>query len=246
MERRVLLAITLSFLVLFLFQRFVMPPPAPVPSAPATTANQNAGATGAPSATGAPATPSAPGAPVAPVAPAIAATVSEANAREIVVETTKVKAVFSNRGATIVHWILKEYRTDGGQPLDLVPAGAGADAIKPFTLTVDDQAISARLKDAVYRVTVNGSPAGEMVDATASPQTIVFETASADGLNVKKTFSVEPTSYIVSFGTVVEMGGQRQNPVIHWGPGLGDDIARAKPASFFSPSYNTPAQAIVH
>ena len=33
MERRVLLAITLSFLVLFLFQRFVMPPPAPLPSA---------------------------------------------------------------------------------------------------------------------------------------------------------------------------------------------------------------------
>src|SRR6185503_12099611 len=102
MERRVLLAITLSFLVLFLFQRFVMPPPAPVPSAPATTANQNAGATGAT------------GAPSAPVAPAIAATVSEANAREIVVETTKVRAVFSNRGATLVHWILKEYRTDGG------------------------------------------------------------------------------------------------------------------------------------
>jgi len=249
MERRVLLAITLSFLVLFLFQRFVMPPPAPVPSAPATTANQNAGATGAPSATSAPATPSAPGAPVAPVAPvapAIAATVSEANAREIVVETTKVKAVFSNRGATLVHWILKEYRTDGGQPLDLVPGGAGADAIKPFTLTVDDPAISTRLKDAVYRVTVNGSPAGEMVDATASPQTIVFETASADGLNVRKTFSVEPTSYIVSFGAVVEMGGQRQNPVIHWGPGLGDDIARSKPASFFAPSYNTPAQAIVY
>jgi YidC/Oxa1 family membrane protein insertase len=156
--------------------------------------------------------------------------VSEANAREIVVETTKVKAVFSNHGATIVHWILKEYRTDSGQPLDLVPGGAGADAIKPFTLTVDDQAISTRLKDAVYRVTVNGSPAGEMVDATASPQTIVFETASADGLNVKKAFSVEPTSYIVSFGAVVEMGGQRQKSVIHWGPGLGDDIARSKPA----------------
>ena len=33
MERRVLLAITLSFLVLFLFQRFVMPPPAPLPAA---------------------------------------------------------------------------------------------------------------------------------------------------------------------------------------------------------------------
>ena len=34
--------------------------------------------------------------------------------------------------------------------------------------------------------------------------------------------------------------------MIHWGPGLGDDIARAPPASFFSPSYNTPAQPIIY
>ena len=139
--------------------------------------------------------------------------------------------------------MLKEYRTDGGQPLDLVPAGAGADAVKPFALAVDDPAITARMNDAVYRVTVNGAPAGPMIDATASPQTIVFEVAAADGLSVKKTFTVEPTSYVVTFGAVVQLGGQRLNPVIHWGPGLGDDIARAPPASFFSPSYNTPGPA---
>src|SRR5688500_4126939 len=142
MERRVLLAITLSFLVLFLFQRFVMPPPAPVtgvapagaPSAPSATGNTSAPAPVAP---GALVAPTAPTAPTAPVAPAVAATVSEATAREIIVETTKVKAVFSNRGGTIVHWILKEFRSDKGEPLDLVPQGAGANAIKPFTLTVD-------------------------------------------------------------------------------------------------------------
>jgi YidC/Oxa1 family membrane protein insertase len=178
--------------------------------------------------------------------PAIAATVSEANARELVVETSKLKAVFSNKGGKIVHWILKEYRTDAGQPLDLVPGGSGADAIKPFTLTVDDQSINSRLNDAVYRVTVNGSAAGESVDATASPQTLVFEAAAADGFSVRKTFALEPTSYVIVFGADVRMGGQRLNPVIHWGPGLGDDIARARPASFFSPSYNTPAQPIVH
>jgi len=172
--------------------------------------------------------------------------VSEAGAREVIVETSKVKAVFSNKGAHLVHWILKEYRNDNGQPLDLVPAGAGESAIKPFVLTVDDQALSARLVGSLYRVTVNGAPAAEMVDATASPQSIVFETAAADGLSVKKTFTFEPTSYVVSLNAVVQMGSQRLNPTIHWGPGLGDDIARAKPASFFSPSYNTPAQAIVH
>src|SRR6185436_3875191 len=118
MERRVLLAITLSFLVLFLFQRFVMPPPAPVPSAPAGTPNQNAspqGAPGAQSAQGAqsaaPNAPGAPSAPRAPEVPVVAATVSESNSREVIVETSKLKAVFSNQGATIVHWILKEYRT---------------------------------------------------------------------------------------------------------------------------------------
>jgi YidC/Oxa1 family membrane protein insertase len=242
MERRVLLAITLSFLVLFLFQRFVVPPPAP--DAGATSATTATGATSATRAANT--TPPAPAVPLAPAPPAIASTVSEVSAREIIVETTKVKAVFSNHGATIVRWILKEFRTDGGQPLDLVPAGAGADAVKPFTLVVDDEAISARLKDAVYRVTVNGAAAGAMVDATASPQTIVFEAASADGFSVKKTFSLEPTSFVFSFGAVIQMGGQRLNPVIQWGPGLGDDIARAPPASFFSPSYNTPAQAIIH
>jgi YidC/Oxa1 family membrane protein insertase len=251
MERRVLFAITLSFLVLFLFQRFVMPPPAPIPAAAPVATNATSAASVAP----APGTSPAPGTvapgtqPVvtpAPQAPMIAATVSEANAREITVETTKVKAVFTNRGAKLVHWILKEYRNDLGQPLDLVPSAAGPDALKPFTLTVDDPAVSARMNDAVYRVTVNGTAAGELVDATAAPQSVVFEAASADGLNIKKTFSVEPTSYIVSFGAVVQMGPQRLNPTIHWGPGLGDDIARAPPASFFSPSYNTPAAPILH
>ena len=72
-----------------------MPPPAPVPSAPAAHAeserqcNERAGAcTQAPARRHASA-PAAPAAPVAPAAPAIAATVSEANAREIVVETTQ-------------------------------------------------------------------------------------------------------------------------------------------------------------
>lgn len=246
MERRVLLAITLSFLVLFLFQRFVMPPP--VPAGPPAMSNTSAAAP-APATTLTPGPPAAPGtvAPgTQPQPPVAAATVSEASAREVVVETTKVKAVFSNRGANVVHWILKDYRNDQGQPLDLVPAGAGDAATKPFTLTVDDPALNARMNDAIYRVTVDGAPAGEAVNATTAAKSIVFETASADGFSVKKTFSVEPANYIVSFSPTVTMEGQRLNPTIHSGPGLGDDIARAPPPSFFSPSYNTPAQAIVH
>ena len=118
MERRVLLAITLSFLVLFLFQRFVMPPPRP-----ANAVNQSAQA---PAATPAPGTSGTQGASgtQAPLAPGTQGTsgtlasqgteissstmtVGDVNAKEIVVETSKVRAVFSNRGATILHWTLK-------------------------------------------------------------------------------------------------------------------------------------------
>ena len=246
MERRVLLAITLSFLVLFLFQRFVMPPPADLPSnasAPATTPASASQPVGQAPATAAPA-PATP--PPATPSTAVASTIGEADSRDFVVETSKVRATFSNRGGVITHWTLKEFRNDSGQPLDLVPSGAGDNALKPFTLSVDDPALTARMKDAIYRVTVDGAPVGETVDATAQPKTIVFEAAGADGFSVTKTFTVEPTNYIITFGANIQANGQRLNPAINWGPGLGDEIARAKPASFFSPSYNTPAQAIIH
>ena len=163
-----------------------------------------------------------------------------------------MRAVFSNRGARLLHWTLKGYRSDKGTPLDLVPQGAGPDAVKPFSLVVDDPAVSARLNNAIYRVSAGGAggdkPLGlsDNVDATASPQTIVFEMAAADGLTVKKSFAVEPGGYLVTVGTVVQLAQARLNPSIHWGTGLGDDIARSPPASFFSPSYNTPSQAILY
>jgi YidC/Oxa1 family membrane protein insertase len=127
-----------------------------------------------------------------------------------------------------------------------VPGGAGDATIKPFTLTVEDEAMSTRLDQAIYRVTVNGAPVADTVDVTASPQTVVFEAAASDGLSVRKTFGLEPTSYVVNFSATVQAGEQELNPTIHWGPGLGDDMARTPPSSFFSPVYRLPAQAIVY
>ncbi|HEX7282803.1 MAG TPA: membrane protein insertase YidC, partial [Vicinamibacterales bacterium] len=226
------------------------------PSSPGAAGAGNTSAPGVPAAPGAPgapgapvalAAPGAPGAPVAPGAPAgPTMTVGDVNAREIVVETSKVRAVFSNRGGTILHWVLKEFRNDAGEPLDLVPGGAGDNTVKPFTLNVDDQAVAGRINSALYRVTVNGNAVTDRVDVTASPQTIVFEAAASDGFTVRKTFSLEPTSYVIGFSASVQAGGQTLNPVIQWGPGLGDDIARTPPASFFSPAYTLPAQAIAY
>ena len=243
MERRVLLAITLSFLVLFLFQRFVMPPPAPKPASAnqsAASANSNPIPASAP-ALGSGATAGQAQVPAAPVAIAPAASaeviLGDTADREIAVDTETVHAVFTNRGGRLVHWTLKKYSNDLGAPLELVPGGAGPEAIKPFTLAVDDAAITRLLNNSLYQVN-NG--------VTGGSGALTFELKTSDGLTAKKTFIFQPTGYVMTFSPIVERGGQRLNPTVQWGPGLGDDIARAKPASFFSPSYNTPAQAIVH
>ena len=257
MERRVLIAITLSFLVLFLFQRFVMPPTPATPETPGATAGQapEAPAPGsmaaiAPStnqsavapAIGASTATPAPGAPVAPAGPAApAVTIGETADREIVVETTTVRATFTNRGGRLLHWVLKEYRNDNGEPLDLVPQTIGPDAVKPFSLVVDDPAVTERINNGLYRVSVPGN-----VDATATPQTLTFEMSASDGLSVTKTFAVEPRGYLVTFKTVVQLGQARLNPVIHWGPGLGDEIAHRPPSSFFSPNSIVPAQPMIY
>ena len=57
--------------------------------------------------------------PAAPAAPET--TVGETAEREIVVETTTVRAVFTNRGARLLHWTMKAFRNDEGTALDLVP-----------------------------------------------------------------------------------------------------------------------------
>ena len=168
-------------------------------------------------------------------------TVGDTADREIVVETTTVRATFTNRGGRLLHWVLKEYRSDQGAPLDLVPQGIGPDTVKPFSLVVDDPAVTERINNGLYRVSAPGH-----VDATATPQTLTFEMSASDGLSVTKTFAVEPRGYLVTFSTVVQLGQARLNPVIHWGPGLGDEIAHRPPSSFFSPNSIVPAQPMIY
>ena len=97
-----------------------------------------------------------------------------------------------------------------------------------------DQAVLARrgrgrgdgpLNDALYRVTV----AGASLDATSATVTIAFEMTATNGLTVKKTFA--STRRLRAFVARRAVGTAAQ-PAVHWGPGLGDDIAaRRRPRS---------------
>ena len=111
MERRVFIAVLLSFVVLYTYQTYFAPPPPETPAAgskPAPAATVTPGAGAAPSAAAAPDTP--------PAEPAPVSVLGDSQPREITVETATARVVFSNRGARALRWQLKNYRDTAGEP----------------------------------------------------------------------------------------------------------------------------------
>jgi YidC/Oxa1 family membrane protein insertase len=231
MERRVFVAILLSFAVLYGYQALFVPPQKPKVDVVEPKEK--------------PAQPAPQAAPTvveqAPAEQEPAAQISDTAEREVVVETATSEVVLTNRGGQVLHWLLKDYRDAAGKPVDLVPSGVPADQPRPFTLVVDDVAITRRLSAALYRVS---GDAGGRVDATRQAATVSFEYANDAGLRVRKDFRFDPKNFVVAFSTDVVNGGQSLNPTIAWGPGLGDAGASAGGGSFFTGNYVQPPQAI--
>ncbi|PYQ80356.1 MAG: hypothetical protein DMG03_23160 [Acidobacteria bacterium] len=155
MERRVLLAIFLSFLVLYVYRALVVTPvPKPAAGAPAAapiaaggrgTPSQPEAVTNPPAATAAPL-------PIAAAAPAI----GEGRERDIRVENRDVIAVFTTRGARLKSLRLKHYLDQARQPQELVEKEIESLPL-PFTLQTANEQTTRVINGAVYEV--SGEPA---------------------------------------------------------------------------------------
>ena len=226
MEKRLLVAIFLSFLVLYGYQVLVLKPAADKAKREAPAAATTAGTPARGPAAGATGTtPAATAAAPTVKAPVLTEpAVSDSAERDVVVETRTIRAVFTNRGARLKSWKLKSYLDLHKRPQELVPTYLDASAARPFDLMVDDPAATARLKDALFQVS-GGTPG--TVDATRQGQTIVFDYADGSGLKAHKIFTFEPATYTVRVTAQVEVDGRTMNPTVLWGPGLGDQVPGA-------------------
>jgi YidC/Oxa1 family membrane protein insertase len=226
MERRVLLALFLSFLVFYIYQALVPQPTPPEAAKTGQAAVGKTAATGAPQGTpsgnaaagaAAPSPAAAPRQPTpAPAVPTAETLVGATAEQKIRVETSRVVAVFTNRGARLESWQLKGYRNqESGAPLELVSNELQATHPLPFSLRVPDEQTTSTLNGALYSVTENSHPEGQAA-------VVSFEYRNSDGLAVKKTFRILPDAYRVSFQATVEKDGQALVPAIEWGPGPDD------------------------
>src|SRR5438132_970854 len=225
MERRVLLAIFLAFLVLYVWQAlFVKPvvkpgvPTAATPAGAAAPAGVPAGEVPIASSTPStpPATAAAPPPPAAPPASAAAALVGEATERDIRVETREVIAVFTNRGARLKSWRLKRYLNQDREPQELIEHTIASQPL-PFTLRASSDATTATLNTTLYAV--SGAPAAV---AESSPVDLRFEYRDSAGLRAVKAFHLDPDTFIVTINLDVTEDERALKPAIVWGPAVGD------------------------
>jgi len=251
MERRVLLAVFLSFLVLVLYQRWLGPVGEPIDLVNADPA----GMVGAPGATGGAAvavdavtapgivTPAAVEAPAASVGsgPDVEPVVADSQAREVVVESEFVRAVFSNRGATLVSWQIKGYTDERGDAVELIPPEVPPGATAPLSLRVPDAGITARLEKALFR------PSVDRLQLRGDPATLVFEYEDSSGLRARKSFTFqalpdcqdrareeacEPQPYLMRFAASVSTTAGALPVTIRWGPAIGGERTGGSRMSF--------------
>ncbi|PYR18617.1 MAG: hypothetical protein DMF98_25530 [Acidobacteria bacterium] len=216
MERRVLFAIFLSFLVLYVYQALVVKPvpkrPVSVQSAPAAAATPGPAAS--------PPQPEAVSPPPQRPAPTAIPVVSDPAERDIPIETRDIIAVFTNRGGRLKSWRLKHYKNTKDEPQELIesgltiatPAGIVEQQPLPFSLKTPDSVLNTTLNESLYAVT----------QPTASSPDVRFEYRDSGGLHVTKRFHLDPASYVVTFQAAVMQEDLPVPAAILWGPALAD------------------------
>ena len=142
---------------------------------------------------------------------ALVASKSATNEIETVVENSLYRIVFTNRGAQVKSWILKNYKDEDGSPLDLV----NKDATKfgfPLSLYTYDQSLRNQINSVLYVVVPNGN--------VSSPGRLTYEYADGD-VTVRKAYEFGDT-YVIGIDTEVTQNGRSVLAYPTWPAGFGD------------------------
>ena len=237
MDKRTLLAVVLSIIVLLIYQNFFVKPPVKTEPAPQQqTAVAPQAAKPSPESTAATAA-----APAAPVQPAAAThrtppQVSTGTERDVVVETPLFRALLTTRGGTLKSLQLKQYKTEledsedvvdkclrligqgkpkrtgGPKPVELVHVAEGMP--KPFSVSFPDSTVQVP-EDGFYetdKATVDLTKGSE-------PQRLTFSQTYPGELKIEKIYTFRPDKYSLEMEVRLQNLGSaplNQNGGITW------------------------------
>jgi YidC/Oxa1 family membrane protein insertase len=196
---RVLITVVISLILIFAYQELVLKRLYPPQTHPITEESPEAAASpGAPGAI-----PSASTSPLA-MAPgaAMSPTTGAAPGHTYEVETSLFVATFTSRGARLTSFKLKDYRQSAGKnspPYEMVQTPAGG--LLPLGALVTSS--GQTLDD--HEVAYSSSSPAHLDVASGGSGTITFDGDTANGIELKKTFTFSDKSY--AFQMDVTQGG---------------------------------------
>ena len=215
-QMRILVASLLSMVVILLWAKFFGPkPPANQPQQPPAAQTGPVTPGNASESTAQTNKAPAPSPVSAATTPAVPAT-GESQERTIVVENALYRVEFSNRGAVVKSWQLKNYKDDSKpqKTLDLVhPEAASYAGGWPFALVMDNGELAKLANTGLYKVSSDSN-------SLAAPADLTF-TWSDGHLQVTKKFHFDH-SYTVSVETTVTNNGTPVTAGLGWLGGFGD------------------------
>jgi YidC/Oxa1 family membrane protein insertase len=230
-QKRLLIALVLSSVILFLWSYFFPP---------TTPPNPNAAATPSPVATATAVVTQTPG-PVVPTAQAapLPAPVNTAPQRTITIRTPLYDAKFDTLGAEPVSWIIKKNKQSqtpiysvGGRkeekkPLELISSEGlnRQPRMVPLQLQTGDPALDTLLSSSTYRVegvdAANGDVGLDLQPGEKKQLTFVLE--DPGGVQVRKAIVFDAEQYATDLSLLVKRGDQAIPQVkITIGPSIGD------------------------
>jgi YidC/Oxa1 family membrane protein insertase len=226
LEKRLPIALALMMLVLLASQYIFKPAPGPKPVKPV---NHQAAAQLA--------TPPKPAAvPKTETVPAAAVPSGQIQAgSEVVtdVDTNLYHVVFTNRGAAIKSWVLKQYKDDAGKPLQVINTGA-TDVPLPFTIQVTgNQKLSVDPNTVLYQPKI--SDGGLQVDYEYSNGTTT----------ITKSFRFSKDSYLTEVKSQVLENGTPVPALLMWRGGFGDQKVHGAASAQRTVRYDPAASKLI-
>src|SRR5271157_5321854 len=208
-----LLVFAVTFAMIIIAQLFLFKnKPAPQQPKPARIETTESGRPG-PNAVGPVAEPTsrAPGKSTAKAPKTSVASKSANTEVETVVENGLYKITFTNRGAQVKSWVLKKYKDEHGDPLDLVNKDAEKFGL-PLSLYTYDENLRDQVNSALYVASAS--------EYLKTPGTLTYEYSDGD-TTVRKTFQFGET-YVVAIEAAVTHNEKPVQAYPMWPAGFGD------------------------
>lgn len=223
MEKRIFVAVVISIAFLGLWSLVIpklfpelVKKPAPAPAKPVAKA-------------AAPAPKAVASAVAAPASAPVAATML----KQSFVDTPEFTAVFSNRGAELVSFKLKQYKTSDKEPVELVKGREPSRTDFPFSIEAKEQQLTDRANSALYSVTERDERGVRVIDYRYSDGRTTITKTFRIGPEYQFDFAVSvtpPTPYRVVVGPGIRTlaPDERDSRFIVTGNGLAQTDGKLK------------------